>query len=1430
MSLLKEKAKTRLAFLLVILIVAFFLFKLKSNVNVGTEQVKKVNQSLNDLNILGNILTDIHKLESSQNAYILTGRDIQLFSFNESRDSLEKNMQLLFSDTSSGKFINNDLEIKKLLINKISIGKTLIDIRKNFGRDSATSALQHSNEGLEMDKLRIKIKFLQEEFKRKIDVSNVIRRGLVTKVATEFIIFGILLLLILLLTYLFFLKESRIRKKHEQLLEFNGALISSIKDPVITISPELLITNWNIYAEELYGFKEEKVIGKLLSEVLCIEIINGDVSSLKEHLKLNGVWKGEMIQTSKNNKILQVSATISNINSKGEKPIGYVALFKDITRQKEMENKLIILTNNLEREVERKAAELNTVFDRITDAFMALDNDWNYTYLNKRAEELHGNTEHELKGKNIMEVFKGEVNSEFKEALLEARKTMQPKKIELLYVKDNRWFENYIYPSADGVSIYYHDITIKKQAELGLITALEKLNSHINNTPLAVVEFNKDMQVINWSKKAEQIFGWQSEDICNSGFTLFDLVANEDVHVIQSSISSLFQNRNNEVLQLRNINQKGEVVYCEWYNSVLSQGNETIGMLALVQDVSERKKIELELQQSETKFKSLVEESLVGVYIVQDQKFSYVNPRFCEIFGYGDCESIIGKSIDIFLGEDLKLGVPEYSKVSLGDKNSLHFEFDGIHKSGKYIKLEVFGSFLRYNNEDSVIGTVIDITEKSEIETELVKSNERFQLVAKATNDAIWDWDIESDVLSGNERFYYLFGLNKGEEISFRQFYSKLHPDDMKPIVSNLEEAIAEKKTFVVELFRFRNDDGSFRYINDRAYILYDKGGKAKRMLGAMQDVSEQRIAEQNLLNEKRLSDLIINGLPGIFFVINEDHKIYRCNKNLEELLGISISDNEILELENFFTEKDNSFFLESFNNNLNSPEYKTEVKIRDRNGVNVPFILIRRVIMYEDEPCLMVLGLDISERMIAQKKLEESESNFRTLIDQASDGIFITDKNENFTDVNTSACKLTGFTKDQLLAMTLPQILLAEDKTPFHLSKDQSKAYLSLNLLKDNENNFTYVEVSFTHLNDGRYQLIVRDITKRRKAEEALKLSENKYRLLFEQNPMPMWMLSLPENNFLAVNDAAVEFYGYSKETFLKMNVNDIILNHDRVPNPITEDNTIGINNSGIWQHKKRNGEEVMVSILSHDIIFEGKQAKLELANDITEKIKAEENLQNSHNQLRELAKHLQTIRESERAHMSREIHDELGQQLTGLKMDISWIIKHIAPPEDGIKEKFKELISLVDKSVKTVRRLSTQLRPSILDDLGLVAAMEWQSEDFQKRTEISTTFISDIDDLVITPEISINIFRIYQESLTNVMRHANASKVNSALLFRNNSITLSIKDNGAGFDKNRIGAERTLGLLGMKERTLMMNGVYEISSEPGKGTSVIINIPIDN
>jgi signal transduction histidine kinase len=148
----------------------------------------------------------------------------------------------------------------------------------------------------------------------------------------------------------------------------------------------------------------------------------------------------------------------------------------------------------------------------------------------------------------------------------------------------------------------------------------------------------------------------------------------------------------------------------------------------------------------------------------------------------------------------------------------------------------------------------------------------------------------------------------------------------------------------------------------------------------------------------------------------------------------------------------------------------------------------------------------------------------------------------------------------------------------------------------------------------------------------------------------------------------------------------------------------------------------------------------------------------------------------------------------------------------------------------VNTVRRLATQLRPSILDDLGVVAAMEWQSEEFKKRSEIDTEFKSSISDVQIPAELATGLFRIYQESLTNILRHSNATKVSASLTIQNEQLIFTIQDNGVGFNTGEINIKKTHGLLGMNERTKIMGGIYTISSSPGKGTSVIISVPIES
>jgi PAS domain S-box-containing protein len=325
------------------------------------------------------------------------------------------------------------------------------------------------------------------------------------------------------------------------------------------------------------------------------------------------------------------------------------------------------------------------------------------------------------------------------------------------------------------------------------------------------------------------------------------------------------------------------------------------------------------------------------------------------------------------------------------------------------------------------------------------------------------------------------------------------------------------------------------------------------------------------------------------------------------------------------------------------------------------------------------------------------------------------------------------------------------------------------------------------------------------------------------------MWMISSSDNRFIDVNDAALNHYGYGKEEFISLSAEKIRPEEDKKRFLIeSKENIPGINYRGVWRHKKKDNSIIDVEVYANDFIHEGEETRLILANDISEKIKGENNLKHSYEEIRLLASHLQEIREEERAVIAREIHDELGQQLTGLKMDMSWISKRLYLQDNGqIKQKIDGTLKLLDVTIKTVRRIATDLRPSILDNLGLIAAIEWQSEDFEKRTGIITRFTADMNEFDFSPQMAIGLFRICQESLTNIARHAEAKNSYITLQQKNGELLLTITDNGKGFDVDKISHKKTLGLIGMRERALMMGGEYEMVSEKGKGTTLFIRIP---
>jgi signal transduction histidine kinase len=234
-------------------------------------------------------------------------------------------------------------------------------------------------------------------------------------------------------------------------------------------------------------------------------------------------------------------------------------------------------------------------------------------------------------------------------------------------------------------------------------------------------------------------------------------------------------------------------------------------------------------------------------------------------------------------------------------------------------------------------------------------------------------------------------------------------------------------------------------------------------------------------------------------------------------------------------------------------------------------------------------------------------------------------------------------------------------------------------------------------------------------------------------------------------------------------------------------------------------------------------------LAQRQEERDRAEREIRNSREQLRNLSAHLQSVREQERTRMAREIHDELGQSLTALKMDVSWLHRRFLEQDAAFKKKLVSMEEVIDRTIQTVQKLSGELRPGILDDLGLAAAIEWQAEEFQNRTGIECEVSLSPEETVLDKDQSTTMFRIFQETLTNVIRHARATKVEVWLEERNGSIVLEITDNGRGISEAEINNPRSFGLIGMRERVKFIEGEVSIVGSPGNGTRIKVTLPLE-
>lgn len=353
-----------------------------------------------------------------------------------------------------------------------------------------------------------------------------------------------------------------------------------------------------------------------------------------------------------------------------------------------------------------------------------------------------------------------------------------------------------------------------------------------------------------------------------------------------------------------------------------------------------------------------------------------------------------------------------------------------------------------------------------------------------------------------------------------------------------------------------------------------------------------------------------------------------------------------------------------------------------------------------------------------------------------------------------------------------------------------------------------------------------------RHRINKRLKESELKYRILFEQSRDAIYLCDA-SGLITMVNQAFLNLFDINEKEAIGKNIEELFCKAGEWESLKQKINHDGFVIDYETLFKKPNDNNIDAQITSTIVRFDTKeiddniQGYQGIIRDITERKKTMEELIHSREELRNLSSHLQNLREKERTEISREIHDVLGQSLTALKMDLFWIVKHLKPDQKDLEDKTASMSELINSIIETVRRISTDLRPGILDDLGLYAAIEWQAEEFSKRSGILCKISSNINGNEINEKISVAFFRIFQESLTNVLRHAKATEVNAALNLIDNALELVIKDNGIGINNKDIIHSQSLGIIGIRERAYACGGTVNITGESEGGTTVRVIVP---
>jgi PAS domain S-box-containing protein len=480
--------------------------------------------------------------------------------------------------------------------------------------------------------------------------------------------------------------------------------------------------------------------------------------------------------------------------------------------------------------------------------------------------------------------------------------------------------------------------------------------------------------------------------------------------------------------------------------------------------------------------------------------------------------------------------------------------------------------------------------------------------------------------------------------------------------------------------------------------------------------------------------------------------------------------------------------------------------------------------------------------RAAANRALEDVQARVTGIVESAMDPIITIDEQQRVVLFNAAAEKAFRWPRTAVIGQGL-DMLLPERFRAAHgahvrrfgqtgvTSRRMGEQMVLWGLRADGEE--FPIEASISqHEENGRrlFTVILRDVSARQRSEDELARSEARLRGILD-SAMDAIITVDESQKVVLFNKAAEDVFGCPRAEAIGAPLAWFIperfrSGHERL---VREFGTTGTTSRRMGGQRvvtglRRNGEEFPIDASISHITENGAMFYTVILRDVTERVRGEQALERSKDELRELAAASNSVREQEKSRIARELHDELGQALTALKMDVQWLKERSR--DETIATKLEAMQRLLDATVASTRRISSDLRPLMLDDLGLMPAVDWLVQNFRQRTGVEVEFAA--PELELEEPYATAVFRILQESLTNVARHAQATVVEIELEATNEEVRVSVRDNGVGFRTDEAQRKRgSYGLMGVAERAYLLGGKVDLHSEKNRGTSIDVRIP---